>query len=51
MPFLSDAIIEIRFGPRNFALNDKESVRLFLESNGYDLDKIKLINSEVSYGP
>ncbi len=47
--FPIDAIKEIRLGPKNVARDNRDSIHLLLTANGYDVSKIKIINSEATY--
>jgi hypothetical protein len=49
IPFPREAITDIYLGPKNFAREDKRGLELLLKANGYDPNKIKIINSLTSY--
>jgi hypothetical protein len=49
LPFPVDAIKEIRLGPKNFARENRESLRSLLFVNGYDYRHLNIINSEATY--
>jgi hypothetical protein len=49
LAFPTEAITEIRLGPKNFARNDRNSLRSLLIASGFKYRNVKIINSEASY--
>lgn len=49
LSFSTDAIAEIRLGPKHRAAEDRTTLKEFLNTNGYDCDRIRLEPSQVPY--
>jgi len=49
LEFPQKAVTEIRLGPKNYARDFKGPLLALLRKNGFAADKIKLVNSEVTY--
>ncbi len=49
LSFRADAVKEIRLGPKNRTAEDRVAIKDFLESNGYDCNRIYIAPSQVPY--
>jgi len=48
-PFVPEAVVEVRLGPKNSERDSHYAVRMLLHKNGYNIDIIPIINSETTY--
>jgi hypothetical protein len=48
--FSTEDVAEIWLGPKNHGRESKYSVDVFLQTNGYDVDRIRIFEAEASYG-